>query len=71
MFIVRQNITPLDLTNTTVSDRHQQLFVSEFGLKVESFVFGCESTVRNSEVSPKTTEASGDQRATGINYGLL
>lgn len=27
--------------------------------------------VRNSEVSPKTTEASSDQRATGINYALL
>lgn len=34
-------------------------------VKAESFVFIC---VRNSEVSPKTTEASSDQRATGINY---
>lgn len=41
-------------------------FVVELNLKYESFVFGW-----NSEVSPKTTEASGDQRATGINYALL
>lgn len=34
----------------------------------ESFVFGW---VRHPEVSPKTTEASGDQRTTGINYAPL
>lgn len=38
------------------------------GLKYERFVFG---RARNSEVSPKTTEASGDQRAMAINYTPL
>ena len=53
-----------------VSDGQQQLFVSEISLKVESFAFGSVS-VRNSEVSPKTTEARSDQRAMGINYSVL
>lgn len=47
--------------NMNASDRQQ----GYSWWKYETF-----AQVRNSEVSPKTTEARVDQRVTGINYAL-